>query len=210
MAFARARVVMVLALVAAACTNATTTEVTDTPPANGPVISIANQGGDMEGHTPTGFAGMGTGLFVGDNLNPSFPEGQGVQTYLTFSLPTGVATFRSLITSDALTMTGSPFADLGALLAEPVEYQAFGPEIFDLDASGDPIACRVTGESSIECDVTAAVQSAVDSGQGTVQFRLRFERSADNDGQADLAMFFRSDSNRNEAGLFTLDLTRTP
>jgi hypothetical protein len=210
MAFGKGRLMLILALVAAACTNATTTQATDTPPASDPVISIANQGGSMEGHTPTGFAGMGTGLFAGDNLNPSFPEGQGVQTYLTFSLPSGVATTRALLTSDALTTTGSPFADLGALLAEPVEYQAFGPEIFDLDASGDPIACRVTGESSIECDVTAAVQSAIDSGQSTVQFRLRFDRPADNDGQADLAMFFTSDSNTNESGLFALDLTRTP
>ncbi len=210
MAFGNGRLMLSLALVAAACTNATTTQATDTLPANAPVVSIANQGGSMEGHTPTGFAGMGTGLFAGDNLNPSFPEGQGVQTYLTFSLPADFATSRALITSDALTTTGSPFADLGALLAEPVEYQAFGPEIFDLDAAGDPIACRLTGESSIECDVTAAVQSAADGGQSTVQFRLRFERPADNDGQTDLAMFFRSDSNTNEAGLFTLDLTRTP
>ena len=32
----------------------------------------------------------------------------------------------------------------------------------------------------------------------------------DNDGQADLELFYRSDSNTNEAGLFTLDLTRAP
>ena len=32
---------------------------------------------------------------------------------------------------------------------------------------------------------------------------------ADHDGQADLALFFTSDSDTTEAGLFTLDLTRT-
>ena len=45
--------------------------------------SIENQGGSLEGHTPRGFAGMGTGLFVGDNLNPGFPNDDGVQTWLT-------------------------------------------------------------------------------------------------------------------------------
>jgi hypothetical protein len=42
------------------------------------------------------------------------------------------------------------------------------------------------------------------SGAGSVQVRLRFERAGDNDGDQDLAMFFREDSNINEPGLFTL------
>jgi len=197
-----------LALVAAACTNAADRPATEPPPMTAAVVSIANEGGSMEGHTPTGFTGMGTGLFVGDNLNPSFPEGQGVQAYLTFSLPAAVLISRALIASDALAVVGTPFDDLGVLLIEPVEYRAFGPELFDLDASGDPVACHVTGSSAIECGVTTAVQSAIDNGQHTVQFRLRFERTGDNDGRAHLAMFYRSDSNTNEAGLFTLGLTR--
>ena len=40
-----------------------------------------------------------------------------------------------------------------------------------------------------------------------MQFPVLFERPADNDGQADLAKFFTSDCNTNEAGLFTLELT---
>ncbi len=216
MAFAKGRLVVGLALVAAACSNGTTGTTTGTAttthaaPTVDPVVSIANQGGSMEGHTPTGFAGMGTGLFVGDNLNPSFPEGVGVQTYLTFTLPPDLTISRALLISDALTTTGDPFGDLGTLLAESVEYPAFGPEIFDLDAAGDPVACRADGNSSVECDVTAAVQDAIDDERDTMQFRLRFERQADNDGQADLAMFYRTDSNTNEAGLFSLHLTRIP
>ena len=49
-------------------------------------VVVPNQGGNMEGHTPRGFRGMGTGLFTGDNLNPRFPEGDGVQIFLTFDL----------------------------------------------------------------------------------------------------------------------------
>ena len=209
MMFAKGCLMLGIALVATACSNTTTSTTSDTPQAAGSAISILNQGGSMEGHTPTGFAGMGTGLFVGDNLNPSFPEGQGVQIYLTFSLPTDVEISGAAIISDVLTTAGAPFNDLGTLLAEPVVYQTFGPELFDLDASGDPVPCLVTGDSSVECDVTAAVRSAIDRGQGTAQFRLRFERPADNDGQADLAMFYLTESNTNEAGLFTLELTAT-
>lgn len=55
------------------------------PAADGTII-LENQGGNMEGHTPRGFQGMGTGLFTGDNLNPNFPEGDGVQLFLTFDL----------------------------------------------------------------------------------------------------------------------------
>jgi hypothetical protein len=209
MVFARARVIVVLALAAAACTDVTA-ETTAGSPATDPIISIENDGGDMEGHTPTGFAGSDTGLFVGDNLNPSFPEGEGVQTYLTFALPGDVEVDRALLTSNVLTTAGTPFDDLGALLAEPVVYEAFGPALFDLVASGAAVACRVVGDSSVECDVTAAVRDAVADGRDTVQVRLRFERPADNDGQADLAMFHRSNSNTNEAGLFTLDLANAP
>ena len=50
------------------------------------VILLQNQGGSMEGHTPRGFRGMGTGLFAGDNLNQRFPDGDGVQLFLTFDL----------------------------------------------------------------------------------------------------------------------------
>lgn len=135
---------------------------------------------------------------------------RGVQTYLTFSLPTDVLISNARIASDALAVVGSPFNDLGVLLIEPVEYRAFGPELFELDASRDPVACHVTGSSSIECDVTAAVRTPIDNGRDTVQFRLRFEKTGDNDGRIDLAMFYRSDSNTNEAGLCTRGLTRIP
>ena len=48
-------------------------------------VSLENIGsGDMEGHTPRGFQGQGTGLFIGDNLNPNFPDGDGVHAYISF------------------------------------------------------------------------------------------------------------------------------
>ncbi|MFV2062577.1 MAG: hypothetical protein ACC726_03570 [Chloroflexota bacterium] len=222
MAFARSAIVSVALLVAVASSipvvslAAADSDVTDeiaatgATGATGEVITIANEGGALEGHTPTAFAGMSTGLFAGDNLNPSFPEGVGVQTYLTFFLPPELDVSSAQIVSDALRVSGTPFEDLGPLLAEPVVYESFGPELFDLAAIGPPTECTVTSETSIQCDATDALVAADAEGMAAAQFRIRFEVPADNDGSQDLAMFFRTDSNTNEAGLFELVISQNP
>ena len=174
------------------------------------VITVANEGGELEGHTPTAFAGMGTGLFAGDNLNAGFPEGVGVQTYLTFVLPPGIGVASAQLTCNALRVSGTPFEDLGLLVAEPVTYDFFGPELFDLAAIGPPSGCTVVDETSIRCDVTEAVRAAVDADETAAQLRIRFEVAADSDGRQDLALFYRTDSNTNEAGIFELAITQNP
>ena len=207
MAYVKSRMIIGLMLVAAACGNTTATTTTGdsvpSPTASG-TLSIANQGGTLEGHTPIGFAGTGTGLFVGDNLNPSFPEGDGVQTFLTFALPEGINVVSAIVRSDMLSTAGAPFEDLGSLLIEPITYSEFGPQLFDLSTDAEATACRVTGSTTLECDVTKSVSEAVAQSRDSVKFRLRFEKIADNDGAPDLAQFYRSDSNTNEAGLFNL------
>ena len=173
---------------------------------SGDAVVVENQGGSLEGHTPRGFAGMGTGLFVGDNLNPGFPDGDGVQLFVTFELPDGLEGAEIVILrSDSLDVRGDPFVDLGELSAAPVTYSEFGPHLFDLEPDGEAVACGRVGDSSIECDVTSAVGGSVAAGDTTVQFRLRFDRAGDSDGSADLAMFNRGDSNTNQAGIFSLE-----
>jgi len=201
MDFARA---LAFVAVFGACASAAAPVPTASPPGQ---IVVENHGGALEGHTPRGFAGMGTGLFVGDNLNPSFPDGDGVQIYLTFELP-GLLEAASAATleSDALVIRGSPFTDLGPLTAEVVRYETFGPALFDLPAATGPVLCSRVGETGIECDVTPAVQSVLGGGVATIQIRLRLDRPGDGDGNPDLAMFFRTDSNTNETGLFTLTI----
>jgi hypothetical protein len=193
-----------ISLVATACTS--TQDAEYPPPTLSPTAetSIPNEGSENEGHTPIGFPGVGTGLFAGDNLNSRFPDGDGVQAFVTFALPEGLTATSATLRSNVLQTRGTPFNDLGALIAERVKYDTFGQHLFDLPSSGDPSTCTVIGGTAIACDVTRAVQAAADEGVPSVQFRIRFERVADNDGQADLAMFYRSDSNRNEEGLFTL------
>ena len=215
-------VVVVFAVLVAACGSSEDAPAVDAPApaasddstADDPAetatlpLQIQNQGGSMEGHTPRGFAGSGTGLFAGDNLNPGFPDGDGVQIWLTFDLPPGTpAPARAVLTSEVLTVRGSPFDDLGALRAEAVRYDAFGPELFDLTAIGPAVDCIRVQENGLDCDVTEAVARAVDAGEGRAQFRLVFESAGDSDGEADLALFFLTDTNTNERGIFTLALS---
>lgn len=162
----------------------------------------------MEGHTPRGFAGSGLGLFAGDNLNPGFPDGEGVQIWLTFDLPDGIATpTRAVLRSEVLFTSGDPFATLGGLSAAPVTYDAFGPELFDLEPDGAASTCERVGETALACDVTATIAEVVEGGAATAQFRLRFDEAGDGDGQQDLALFFLTDSNTNDPGIFTLELS---
>lgn len=211
-----------LVVVASACTSSGNSPTSDGTQASAPEASglddgarsgvlplqIPNQGGSMEGHTPRGFAGSGTGLFAGDNLNPRFPDGDGVQIWLTFDIAPGTPPpARAVLRSTALTVRGDPFSDLGSLQVEPVSYDLFSPTLFDLAPTGDAAACnRLDNDGGLECEVTDAVTRAIAAGDVRAQFRLRFQIAADNDGEADLAMFFITDSNTNEPGIFTLDL----
>ena len=200
-----------LALTLMACGGPTAVESTTTgevPPAPlAEPIVVSNQGGDLEGHTPRGFAGSGTGLFAGDNLNEGFPDGEGIQILLTFELPPDAARAeRAVLRSEALSVSGTPFDDLGDLVAEPVTYDEFGRELFSLTADGDGVRCDLIDETGIECDVSLPVAAALESRPERVQFRLAFEQCGDDDGEKDLARFFLTDPNTNEPGIFTLTL----
>lgn len=207
------RLALVALIILAACSGGSSADEPDSTAAARAVaapldaaVIISNQGGAMEGHTPLGFAGSGTGLFTGDNLNDGFPDGEGIQLLLTFDLPAEAPGMEAaILRSDALTVRGEPFSDLGDLLAEPVTYEEFGPSLFELRAVGEPVICERLDDDSVECDVTSAVASTVVDGRS--QFRLRFERAGDSDGATDLAMFFLTDSNTNEPGIFTLELS---
>ncbi len=175
-------------------------------------VTVPNIGGAMGGHTPRGFRGMGTGLFAGDNLNPGFPNGEGVHFFVSFDLsdlPAGAVEGAEL-RSDNLRVTGDPFGDLGALRAESIRYSRVSPDLWNQPTIAE--ACVLTDKAapSVACDVTAAVTQALADGQQLAQFRLRLDQVSDNDGVADLVMFFISGSNVNEAGIFTLAVTVQP
>lgn len=175
-------------------------------PALAQQVSIPNQGGAMEGHTPRGFAGMGTGIFVGDDLNPNFPAGDGVQAFLTFApLPASpVAT--ATLTSRQVKISGNPFRDLGPLRAEVVAYDRFSPAVWDLQPTGTACIFPVAAGDTMSCDVTGAVNAAIADGRPSLQLRLRMAAAADNDGTQDMVMFFAANANQNQPGLLALEL----
>ena len=177
-------------------------------------ITLENHGGAMEGHTPRGFQGMGTGLFAGDNLNRNFPDGDGVQIFLTFDLrgiPQGKVRSAVLSSVPAL-VTGTPFEDLGALRAEEVRYSGFSSALWDLAPVEDGANCDLARSASgpFQCDLSGAVQRSLDDSYRYAQFRVRFDEAGDRDGRQDLAAFFKRDSNTNEPGIFLLDVTVLP
>lgn len=209
---------MAVALVAAACGSAATTA--DAPAsesgepeaeasASSGAVSIDNDGTTaLEGHTPRGFAGSGVGLFAGDNLNPNFPNGEGIQILLHFELPDGTtAPSQAVLRSDVLSTRGDALEALGPLRAARVEYDAFGPELFNIEPVSDFVVCELPTDTSLSCDVTDAAAAAVDAGRSSIQIQLTLEQLSDSDGEQDLVLFNNGDSNLNEPGLFTLELS---
>jgi len=172
-------------------------------------IQIPNEGGFSGGHTPRGFQGQGTGIFVGDNLNPNFPNGDGLQAFLTFDIGVlqdsdfGEAT---LISND-LHIRGNPFADLGNIVVEEVQYDSFSSELWDAGSLGQVCVLKQgTLVETMSCDIRDVISNAVRMGQETLQLRLRFETMSDGDNSADLAMFYKTDSNTNDRGVFIIEV----
>lgn len=202
-----------------ACQTTTTPDVAADTDAAGRETSfrLKNVGdSSMEGHTPRGFQGSGTGLFAGDNINGGFPEGDGVQIFISFPLPEaadGIALAGTTVASAELfskshSVNGTPFADLGAFVAEEIQYDSFSTALWNADTVAGGASCvfATSDDDDFSCDLGAAVQTAIDGGQSHVQFRLRFETAGDSDGSSDLLMFNPDDSNTNESGLFKLDV----
>lgn len=180
------------------------------------IIKLRNQGGDLEGHTPRGFEGQGAGLFVGDNLNQNFPNGDGIQTFLTFDLsevPQGeiiAATLRA--PKQNILIKGSPFEDLGNLNLEEIRFSRFSSILWNLNPFENSAPCIfATSElGPFECDVSSAIKNSRKDGYDYSQFRLSFDRAGDFDDEQDMALFFITTSNINQPGIFELELTLLP
>jgi len=180
------------------------------------VVVVQNAGNDsgLEGHTPRGFQGMGTGLFAGDNLNPNFPEGDGVHFFLTFDL-TGVPAGQvqtATLRSDNADVSGTPYQDLGPLNAEEMRFDSFSSALWDQEpvAGGGSCVFATAAEGPFECDIASIVQSSLDEGYAYAQVRMSLAQAGDSDGAQDLALFFITDSNTNEPGIFELEVTVVP
>lgn len=170
------------------------------------IVTIPNQGGAMEGHTPRGFRGMGTGIFIGDDLNPNFPAGDGIQAFLTFAPLPAAPVATATLKSDQVKLSGNPIRDLGALTAEVVSYTEFSPDLWNLAPTATACTVAAIDTASLACDVTTALNDAIASGSTSLQLRLRLESAADGDGTQDMVMFFATNPNQNQPGLLALEV----
>lgn len=186
-------------------------------------FSFENSGDPgLEGHTPRGFQGQGGGLFAGDNLNPNFPDGDGVQIFLTVDLARGDNdedlldggwTIQSaLLSSDNVDFNGTPFVDLGDLTAEEIRFDDFSSALWnaDVEPGGQSCVFATSTDGPFECDLAQALQNSLDDGYDRLQLRFQLDEAGDSDGQADMVLFHLGDTNATEPGIFSLEVEAVP
>jgi hypothetical protein len=180
-------------------------------PSESEVLTFYNTNdGDLEGHTPRGFQGQGAGMFVGDNLNSGFPEGDGVQMFLSMDISSDEDwdAHSATLSSTHFETQGDPYTDLGELVAEEIVFDAFSSALWDADVVAGGLECvfATDDDGPYSCDVTDAVQAALDEGRDLVQFRFRLDLAGDSDGMQDMVMFHKGDTNATAKRLFTLEV----
>lgn len=176
-------------------------------------VAIPNQGSGREGTALSSSFGTAGPLFVGDELNPNVPTGEGLQIWLAFGLGEVMDTIDEndlpvvTLRSQALQrVDGDPFGDFGDLMVQLVAGDSFPPDDAARDSGGPAVACVAdVGAGGLTCDVSELVADAVAGGAEELAFRLFFDTLSDEDGQPDLVYFFVSDENTNEIGNFTLE-----
>jgi len=189
-------------------------------------LEFTNSGdASLEGHTPRGFQGQGTGIFAGDNINPNFPQGDGVQIFLTLDFAEaedGVpfvdeahawdSIDSAWLGSDNASTSGTPFEDLGDLILDEVEFDAFSSALFDIEpvAGGHSCVFATSADGPFGCDIEPIVTAALEDGRTTAQIRLRTEIAGDSDGAQDMILFHLGNSNETARGIFHIDVSAVP
>ena len=169
-------------------------------------ILIPNSGEEYEGHTPIGFSGSGIGLFVGDNLNSNFPNRDGLQTFLTFDIEQiGNTKVKSaVLVSQNAHIVGNPFKDLGKLAVFETEYGDFTAKVWNTETKEEVCSVGEIIDGEFICDITEHIERLLREEKTLAQFIMKFEQLSDNDEQSDLLLFYESDSNKNEPGIFNI------
>jgi hypothetical protein len=167
---------------------------------------IENRGEDFEGHSPIGFSGSGSGILLGDNLNEIFPNKDGIQSFLNFDLTKlkGEKIKSAVLYSEFAQIEGEPFESLGNVLVDEVSYGEFSSKVWNTESFGNVCVVNVLEDGIFTCDITEHIDRFLREGKETAQFRLRFEKVSDEDNQKDLLLFYKTDLNKNEKGIFKI------
>ena len=178
---------------------------------------------ELEGHTPQTFMGQGAGLFASDEINTGFPAGDATQIFLTIPLDGGQGnnlTKGNRVALNAwfsaptenIAYQGDPYSEMGDLVVHAVGFNAFSASVWDLEPSNPQPACVLATAISDElgCDLSDAVQDALDNGDDALQLRIRFDGLSAANGGPDGVYFTLANSsaadpgNTAEADTFTL------
>ncbi|MBN4047395.1 FKBP-type peptidyl-prolyl cis-trans isomerase [Acidimicrobiaceae bacterium AH-315-P05] len=178
-------------------------------------VVVPNQGGVFEGTALSVSEGVANSLFVGDELSPDIPEGEGLEAWISFgledvadTLTSGAITAVTLRSQAMLEVVGDPFVELGNITATFVDNPEFPPNADAKVAAegGDSVICVADPDAaSLTCDVAELVADAAANGADRVSFVLKFDTPSDTDGEPDIAFFFITDQQLNDVGIFTLE-----
>lgn len=87
-----------------------------------------------------------------------------------------------------------------------MSYDVFSSALWNREADGPACALALLSDGSVSCEITDAIRQALNNKSRLAQFRVRFEKAGDGDGSPDLALFYTADSNKNEPGIFQLEV----
>lgn len=166
-------------------------------------------GAGVEGYAARSSGLTGQGLFAGDNINEEFANGDGVAFYLNFDvsqLPAGSVQSAALSSEHAL-IRGAPFDGLGRLIVQQVKFSKL-EDASKAEKAGEGCVLGEHSSSSYECDISKALQDAIDDGRQNLQLRVMFDLASDKDGKADIISFYRADGDKN--GVFEIDAQILP
>ena len=95
--------------------------------------------------------GVEQDFFVGDNLNSRFPNDDGVQIFLSFdveALSEASSVVAATLSSSNTRVEGSPYTDLGNLIAQDISYNEFSSALWN-HAVGDFFLylCHIPGRT---------------------------------------------------------------
>jgi hypothetical protein len=105
-------------------------------------------------------------------------------------------------------LSGTPFAELGDLVAGELRDDTFSSSLRNLEAGAGGASCifATSAHGPVECDLSELVPSTLADDLSPAQPRPRFDLAGHSDGSQDLALFDIQASNEAQLVIFELEL----
>lgn len=135
----------------------------------------------------------GSNMCIGDSSFGPDASYRGFASFDLSALPAALAEIsQAKLELQVGSILGSPFAGLGPLALEHVQFAAIGPEAF-LAPALTQLGSVTTSQigTTLSLDVSSAVRADL-AGEARSQYRLRFSKQSDADGSTDLLFSSRA------------------